>query len=330
MSSLCDSCTGSGLAMLDFSNFEVGTKASESRMIKQQSLGALKATTACSLCQLIAFAVEDIRKEWAQEPRSDDAVVCRVYIMPYRFPTPKPFMIIDVKTLDLPFHGPSYGIQLLPVGSDSQGSLVGRSLDSKVSLKRIRNWIQKCVERHGDSCGLSKSSRFVEIEELMMVVDVESENIVHPSGEFQYLALSYVWGNLKDPVKLLKENISDFQSPGGIARIFKSLPSTIRDAIKLTRDLGYKYLWVDSLCIIQDDFDFKSRIIHKMNLVYENAFITIIGASGSDANAGLPGAGESARNFIQPTAAIGGKLNIVYARSHQNLAKSIWATRGWT
>jgi hypothetical protein len=170
----------------------------------------------------------------------------------------------------------------------------------------------------------------VEIEELMMVVDVESENIVHPSGEFQYLALSYVWGNLKDPVKLLKENISDFQSPGGIARIFKSLPSTIRDAIKLTRDLGYKYLWVDSLCIIQDDFDFKSRIIHKMNLVYENAFITIIGASGSDANAGLPGAGESARNFIQPTAAIGGKLNIVYARSHQNLAKSIWATRGWT
>jgi hypothetical protein len=68
-----------------------------------------------------------------------------------------------------------------------------------------------------------------------------------------YVALSHCWG--KSPAapgqisRTLKENINDYAR--GIK--MRRLPKTFRDAIQVTRELGQRYLWIDSLCIIQDD-----------------------------------------------------------------------------
>lgn len=330
MSNLCESCAELNLKPQDFSDSQTRTKGNDKVVIKEQLLSVLKSNVTCSLCQLITFAVEDTRSAWEQDRSADDAVRCFVRLMPNRFPTPKPFKVLDVHT-QFPFYGPSYGIQLLPVGpSDLEGPLVGRIFDpSKLSLTLVKSWMQSCVEGHGEACGLSRSPRFNEIEELLLVIDVEKDCIVHPVEEFRYLALSYVWGKV-DSVKLLKENFADLQEPSGVAKIFERLARTIQDAITLTKELGERYLWIDSLCIIQDDAAFKAKIINKMNLVYENAFATIVAASGLDANAGLPGIRETKRTVPQPLADFSSDLRFIYARSHQSLAKSKWATRGWT
>lgn len=81
------------------------------------------------------------------------------------------------------------------------------------------------------------------------------------------------------------------QRPGGISKIFPKFPRTIQDAITFAKQLGQRYIWIDCLCILKDDEEFKSRIIHKMDLVYGNAFMTLIAASGSDSDSGLSGIG---------------------------------------
>ena len=87
---------------------------------------------------------------------------------------------------------------------------------------------------------------------------------------FQYLALSHMWGNPDLPhLKLLVSNIADFQK----SIPWHKLSSIYQEAIRATLALGYKYLWIDSLCIIQDsvdkaDWNYEARL---MATVYGNA-----------------------------------------------------------
>jgi len=62
------------------------------------------------------------------------------------------------------------------------------------------------------------------------------------------------------------------------------LPQTFQDAVKVTRDLGIRYLWVDALCIIQDDEEDLQTQIGTMEDVFRGAYVTISAtcASGSD------------------------------------------------
>jgi hypothetical protein len=60
------------------------------------------------------------------------------------------------------------------------------------------------------------------------------------------------------------------------------LPDTIEDAITVTRNLGFQYLWIDRYCIDQQNEKEASAQIRQMDLVYKNAEITIIAAAGKD------------------------------------------------
>jgi hypothetical protein len=67
----------------------------------------------------------------------------------------------------------------------------------------------------------------------------------------------------------------------------EELAQTLRDAIDVTRKLGIRYLWVDALCIIQDNVTDKSREIERMGKVYKNATVTIAAASASRVSEGF-------------------------------------------
>ena len=98
----------------------------------------------------------------------------------------------------------------------------------------------------------------------------------------QYAALSYIWGG-PQPVVTTTQNIQfHFQELP-----FSDLGLTIQDAIRVTAGLGLRYLWVDSLCIIQDSKQDKAEQITNMKRVFEKAFITIIAASAPSAAAGF-------------------------------------------
>lgn len=85
-----------------------------------------------------------------------------------------------------------------------------------------------------------------------------------------YAALSHCWGN-SQPIRTLTANIAQIKRHIP----WESLSSVFRDAIQVCRRLGLAYIWIDTLCILQDnkeDWDLESS---KMCQYYENAFITI-------------------------------------------------------
>jgi hypothetical protein len=101
----------------------------------------------------------------------------------------------------------------------------------------------------------------------------------------RYVALSYCWGDtsVHPPLKTTTGNISDHIR--GIRT--KDIPRTILDAIAVTKAMGLRYLWVDALCIIQDDeYDWQNESV-RMFQVYENAYFTIAAARGSNSYSGF-------------------------------------------
>lgn len=91
-----------------------------------------------------------------------------------------------------------------------------------------------------------------------------------PGDRGHYLTLSHRWGN-DHQLKLTKANLDDYKR-----RVhFHRLPRTYRDAVKVAFSLGYRYLWIDALCIIQDDHEDWLQEAAKMALVYRNSSCTI-------------------------------------------------------
>ncbi|KAF4456489.1 HET-domain-containing protein [Fusarium austroafricanum] len=99
-----------------------------------------------------------------------------------------------------------------------------------------------------------------------------------------YCALSHCWGRRnKHPLKTNDANIRDHLTDIPMS----SLPKTFRDAIDLTRGVGIKYLWIDSLCIIQDDDSDWDHEAKKMASVYRRAALVIAAADAHDSTDGL-------------------------------------------
>jgi hypothetical protein len=82
---------------------------------------------------------------------------------------------------------------------------------------------------------------------------------------------------------------------GVLQNIWLNLPKTIRDAIDLVRALKERYLWVDALCLVQNDQADMQKGIDIMDIIYERAVMTIVAASGDSANSGLPGVHRGSR-----------------------------------
>jgi heterokaryon incompatibility protein (HET) len=96
-----------------------------------------------------------------------------------------------------------------------------------------------------------------------------------------YAALSHCWGDSR-PIITTKENLQSHLL--GIS--LNAMPKTFQDAIMVTRELGIHYIWIDSLCIIQNDAEDWEREAAMMAAVYENADITIAAAWGADGRTG--------------------------------------------
>lgn len=103
----------------------------------------------------------------------------------------------------------------------------------------------------------------------------------------QYVALSYCWGGPQQ-VRLTTNNLQTFQA-GGLDGL--ALPQTLQDAILTTQYMGFEFLWVDTLCIIQDDDADKQHEIGRMCSIYEDSALCIAAATSSSVNDG----------FLKPT-----------------------------
>lgn len=102
----------------------------------------------------------------------------------------------------------------------------------------------------------------------------------------QYAALSYCWGH-SNPFILTAATKRDLQKGFHL----RQLPRTIRDAVRVTREIGLRYLWVDALCVMQgpgaEVFDEWNVEVAQMDKVYRDAYITISAAAAQSASGGL-------------------------------------------
>jgi hypothetical protein len=144
----------------------------------------------------------------------------------------------------------------------------------KISLHTIKFWLRICDGSHKNHClpdslALSPGPQWL--------VDIQNNCIVPSQGKQRYVALSYVRGKPGSLCALLS-NTHELQLQGSLLEA--KLPRTIRDAMKLVSALGERYMWVDRLCIIQDDEVMKASQLRIMGAIYARAYFTIVAAQG--------------------------------------------------
>ncbi|KAI8721546.1 hypothetical protein NCS52_00296200 [Fusarium sp. LHS14.1] len=192
------------------------------------------------------------------------------------------------------------------------------------NLELLRDCYHSCNTHHVD-CRRSRNSeipsRLVDMLE-MRVMDV-------PQGSsFDYIALSYVWGTAPF-ITLTSTTSESLRRRNSLHHQSISIPKTIEDAIEIGRFLGHRYIWIDSLCIKQDDRDDQTKEIRRMHEIYANAALTIVAATGSSAQVPLLDIeADQLSNQYHP---IGGKRFCLDRPELKPLVNfTTWFTRGWT
>jgi len=184
-----------------------------------------------------------------------------------------------------------------PLGVEQFFRLAG-DVEAKSSL--IKQWLRTCEGSHGPECQWQHQGMVrADSPKKLILVDVVNCCLVRKPSNSRYVALSYVWG--RDSFFTLKKaNLKQLLKPYSLRNWHKLLPRTIQDSIAIVRLTGERYLWVDSLCISQDDSRNKHDNLSAMHSIYSSAVFVIIALSGTSAGSGLfPTAEESLCNWTR-------------------------------
>ncbi|KAF4337775.1 het-domain protein [Fusarium beomiforme] len=170
--------------------------------------------------------------------------------------------------------------------SSSLLETLGSSTDSDAAWDMMRHWISECQQNHVDSGLRMEEAAPWYPTRLLDLGDPNSTSVPRlietatsiPQGP--YLSLSHCWGT-KYHICATKDNLKTLYV--GIS----GLPKTFLHAIAATRNLGYRYLWIDSLCIVQDDEQDWAREAALMHKVYTNADCNLAATASQDSSGGL-------------------------------------------
>ncbi|KAI9708014.1 MAG: hypothetical protein M1820_004218 [Bogoriella megaspora] len=167
---------------------------------------------------------------------------------------------------------------------------------------------------------------------MQRVVDLQEMSIIKTPKNCEYATLSYVWGDASDGRLVLhSENMQVLEKSGSLTKRWDDIPCTICDAITFTQRMGYKYLWVDSLCLVQNDETEMDNAMRRMDLVFRKSSFTIVAATGEGAHHGLPGVGEIPRKCNKSEIEVNcGICLTTIATLDPLLDKTKYATRAWT
>ncbi|KAL2067040.1 hypothetical protein VTL71DRAFT_1464 [Oculimacula yallundae] len=156
---------------------------------------------------------------------------------------------------------------------------------SEISLKTVMGWLENCLKSHV-SCPhddvQKMPSRVVEIMKINGILQPKLINTAEGQTD-RWVALSYCWGR---NAKFFRTTIATLETMLlGIE--MSAMPLTYQHALEVTSLLGYRYIWIDALCIVQDDLSDKDREIKTMHNIYRNAILTIAVDSASSAEEGF-------------------------------------------
>ncbi|KAF2650916.1 HET-domain-containing protein, partial [Lophiostoma macrostomum CBS 122681] len=194
---------------------------------------------------------------------------------------------------------------------------------SYLDYGQIKTWLENCEMAH-ELCKKTYPTRPMHS---FRVIDVEQDCVVDAPDHCRFCALSYVWGDTCQ-LQLTRANSSHMKQKGALREV--PLALTIRDAIECTRGLGERYLWVDSLCIVQDSDEIRQQCIDDMSKIYAHSLLTIVAATCRSANEPLPGV-SSKRTWQQWHQEVSPNLTIcAQFDSKDYLQNTTYNTRAWT
>lgn len=152
----------------------------------------------------------------------------------------------------------------------------------------IRGWIETCERDHNSGENPARMSRLKDPIDITLI-DVVDQRLVRGSSSMPFCALSYVWGGVEG-FRTTSANRAALELPGSLLQpqVSSQIPQTIKDAMRLVSLIGERFLWVDALCIQQDNAAMKHNQIMQMDIVYGHAMLTIANLSGENADAPLP------------------------------------------
>ncbi|KAL9616842.1 MAG: hypothetical protein Q9160_008332 [Pyrenula sp. 1 TL-2023] len=161
----------------------------------------------------------------------------------------------------------------------------------------LAEWLDDCVTNHTEC----KVKSFILPTRLLLIgpglpgSPIPSVRLYEPSNErVDYAALSHCWGTHQLQLITTKATLSDRKRDIS----WESFPKTFQDAILTTRSLGLQCLWVDALCIVQDDPQDRDRESGNMKDVYGGAFVTIASTWSSNSVQGCFSAREAEERVV--------------------------------
>ncbi|KAH7420091.1 heterokaryon incompatibility protein-domain-containing protein [Cadophora sp. MPI-SDFR-AT-0126] len=250
------------------------------------------AEAGCELCNLLLEETRTSRRgvvtslDLEQRP-----IYARVLNVPNKFNSNSASMIIfyqsdpndppDIKCLSTVL-----GIYAYPDDPASKlGFIRGEPVQPHVTVNAYaiaKTWIEDCIKSH-PCCRYSSDffpPRVIYVgpsdgsEEPRLVID---ETLRAP-----WVAISHCWGG-RISSATLHSNIDTRLEKLPMSH----LPATFQDAITITRELGYRYLWIDALCILQDSqSDWRGHLPYMGN-IYQFAVVTIAADVASDSDTGI-------------------------------------------
>lgn len=204
-------------------------------------------------------------------------------------------------------------------------SMTGRrSTDSSDQgcMQFIKDCMHQCWHHHPRCCGPQLSaSNFTPTRLIYTGQDCNDVRLLKAAStglRLHWAALSHCWGG-GDPFALKIENFDSLMTNIPIDR----LPATFTNAIRICRELGIEYLWIDSLCIIQNDTQDWEKEAAQMGLVYSHALVVISGASSKSPDVPFLGPREEEwlpKEFEFHTPKTGRTIPILVRRRHLNAA----------
>lgn len=151
------------------------------------------------------------------------------------------------------------------------------------SLETVKKWIRTCHQEHNCMPVLEAKlpKRLLDVRKGRIRLH---ETTAHDQG-LKYACLSHCWGY--PPTAILRTTPSSLVSYQQSISYGK-MPRTFRDAVSMTRKLGIAFLWIDSLCIVQDEVDKTDWHEQSANManIYRNAWITLAATAANDADGG--------------------------------------------
>ncbi|KAK7920280.1 hypothetical protein PG985_008302 [Apiospora marii] len=233
-----------------------------------------------------------------------------------------------------------YPVDVMAISSIYIEAMSSISTASDATFKLAHQWIRQCILGH-DTCNTledtscSLPTRLLDLQKVCVSdrhghVQLRATQTVLSDGNatnVTYVTLSHRWGDVM-PLRLLQG-----PDPGRTVEYLETgvslgeLPPTFRDAVIIAKRLGFEYLWIDSLCIVQDSVTDWTRESSIMGDIYRGSAFTIAALGATDSNGGC----FATRNPLFYASCYLQKINQMYLR-HENrdfhLAGEL-LKRGW-